>query len=249
VAGTLVLLHAFPLSAEMWRPQLALADLGWRIIAPPLGAMGQGSAARDAITKTVDDYAGEVIDLLDSLHLENVVLGGLSMGGYVAFAMMRLAPRYLSGLILADTRPQADTPEGRQGREKMLSLLNQRGVGAVAEEMLPKLLGDTTRRERPAVADQVRQLAASNSVDAVAGAIHALMTRPDSTPLMKEIHVPALIVVGEEDGITPQADSEQMQRSIGGSELVVIPRAGHLSNIEDPAAFNMALGHFLAHRV
>jgi pimeloyl-ACP methyl ester carboxylesterase len=115
--------------------------------------------------------------------------------------------------------------------------------------MIPKLLGETTKRTRPAVVEQVRALALASSADAIAGAIRALMTRPDSTPLLSSIHVPTLIVVGDEDTLTPPPASEEMQRAIAGSELVRIPQAGHLSNLEQPALFNAALAAFLTHRV
>jgi pimeloyl-ACP methyl ester carboxylesterase len=116
--GTLVLLHAFPLNARMWEPQLALASHGWRVIAPHLRGFDGG--VDEPGDSSVDDYAGDVIDLLDSLHIKDAVIGGLSMGGYVAFALVRRAPSYVRGLILADTRSQADTPEGVENRKKML---------------------------------------------------------------------------------------------------------------------------------
>jgi pimeloyl-ACP methyl ester carboxylesterase len=178
-----------------------------------------------------------------------VVVGGLSMGGYVAFALLRFAARYVQGLVLADTRSQADTPEGVAGRTRLLQVVQDNGPSAVADEMIPKLLGETTKRTRPAVAEQVRSLALASSADAIAGAIRALMTRPDSTPLLSSIHVPTLIVVGDEDTLTPPSASEEMQRAIAGSELVRIPQAGHLSNLERPDLFNAALAAFLTHRV
>ncbi len=115
--------------------------------------------------------------------------------------------------------------------------------------MIPKLLGETTRSTRPAVVELVRSLAVANSSDAIAGAIRALMTRPDSTPLLSSIHVPTLVLVGEEDAVTPPPASEEMHRAIAGSELVRIPQAGHLSNLEQPELFNAALAAFLTHRV
>ncbi len=123
--GTLVLIHAFPLNARMWEPQLALAANGWRVIAPHLRGFDGGST--DPAATSMDDYAGDVIDLLDALHVEDAVIGGLSMGGYVTFALLRHAPRYFRGLVLADTRPQADTPEGVEGRRKMLALVRRKG--------------------------------------------------------------------------------------------------------------------------
>ncbi len=245
--GALVLLHAFPLSGRMWEAQLALAGLGWHVIAPNVrGVDGQDA---DPPANTIDDYAADIIDLLDGLHLEDAVIGGLSMGGYVAFALLRHAPSYIRALVLADTRSQADTPEGLEGRKRMLSLVNERGVDAVADEMIPKLLGDTTRSTKPAVVDHVRGLIRSNSAEAVAGGIRALMNRPDVTPALASIHVPTLIIVGDEDSITPPSVAEEMQSRIAGAELVRIPAAGHLSNLEQPARFNAALAGFLEHRV
>ena len=245
--GTLLLLHAFPLNARMWEGQLGLSASGWRVIAPQLRGFDAG--AGDPPATSVDDYAGDIIDLLDGLHVKQAVIGGLSMGGYVAFALLRLASRYVQGLILADTRSQADTPEGIAGRTHLLQLVQEKGPSAVADEMIPKLLGETTRQRRPAVVEAVRSLALASSSDAIAGAIRALMTRPDSTPLLTSIHVPTLVVVGDEDGLTPPAASEEMHRAIGGSELVRIPQAGHLSNLEQPELFTAAVAAFLSHRV
>ena len=220
--GTLLLLHAFPLNARMWESQLQLASHGWRIVAPHLRGFADGGS--DPQSFTVDDYACDVIDLLDALRIEEAVIGGLSMGGYTAFAILRRAPRYVRGLILADTRSQADTPEGVAGRTRMLQLLAEKGPSAVVDEMIPKLLGASTRASHP---DRVRTLALSNPTEAIAGAIRVLMTRPDSSTLLSFIHFPTLIVVGEEDTLTPPALSEEMHRAIAGSELVVLPRAGH----------------------
>jgi pimeloyl-ACP methyl ester carboxylesterase len=248
--GVFVLLHAFPLNARMWEPQFELAALGWRVIAPHFRGFDGGH--KDPPASTVDDYAGDVVDLLDALHVGDAVVGGLSMGGYVAFALLRLAPRYVRGLVLADTRSQADTPEGKKGRTRMLQLLADNpdnGPAAIAAEMIPKLLGSTTLAEGPAVSDRVRDLILSSPASAIAGGIRALMSRPDSTPLLAAVHCPTLIVVGEEDTLTPPAASEEMTRAIAGSTLTIIPGAGHLSSLEQPAAFNSALAAFLTHRV
>jgi pimeloyl-ACP methyl ester carboxylesterase len=186
---------------------------------------------------------------MDGLHIEDAVVGGLSMGGYVAFALLRHAPSYVRGLILADTRSQADSPEGLDGRRRMLALVNERGVDAVADEMLPRLLGKTTQSASREIVDRVRALIRSNSREAIAGGVRALMSRPDSTPQLASIRVPTLIIVGEEDGITPPSAAEDMQSRIPGAELVRISSAGHLSNLEQPTAFNGALARFLEHRV
>jgi 3-oxoadipate enol-lactonase len=245
--GALVLIHAFPLNARMWEPQLALADAGWRVVAPQLRGVDGGDS--DPPASSVDDYAADVIDLLDALHIDDAVIGGLSMGGYVTLGLFRHAPRYFQGMLLADTRPQADTPEGLESRKRMLALVREKGPAAVADEMMPKLLTDVTRQHRPELVEHVRALALANSAAAIASAITAMMTRPDSTPLLRTIHCPTLILVGRGDTVTPSALSEEMHGAITGSELVVIDDAGHLSNLEQPLAFNAALARFLDHRI
>jgi 3-oxoadipate enol-lactonase len=240
----LLLVHAFPLSAEMWRPQLDCVPTGWRFIAPDLRGFG---AARmmDVDAISMDDYAADLEALLDALDIERAVAAGLSMGGYVIFALLRRSPERTSGLILADTRPQADTAEGRENRRKMRELVRTSGPSAVADQMLPKLLSATSRRERPELEDLVRGLIEANPVNAIDAAIHALMMRPDSTGDLSRIAVPALIIAGADDQVTPVADSELMARHISRSQLVVLPGAAHLSNLEVPDEFSQAIANFL----
>jgi 3-oxoadipate enol-lactonase len=251
---TLVLIHAFPLNARMWEPQLALAEAGWHVIAPHLRGLDTIGASSEsppaALEKvSIDDYVGDVIDLLDALQIEEAVIGGLSLGGYVVLGLFRHAPRYFAGMILADTRPQADTPEAVEGRKRTLALLGEQGALAVLEQMTPKLLGETSRKKRPALVERLREIVSSNPDAAVAGAVNALMTRPDSTSLLSSIHCPTLIVVGDEDVLTPPELSREMHAAIAGSELVILEGAGHLSSLERPKEFNLALEHFLTHRV
>ena len=227
----------------MWEPQLQLSEAGWHVIAPHLRSVD--GAESDPPASSMDDYAADLVDLIEALRIEDAVIGGLSMGGYITFALFRRARRFFRGMILADTRPQADTPEGVEGRKRMLALLESRGPSAVADEMMPKLLGETTRRERPEVADRVRALIQSSSTKAVAGMITALMTRPDSTPLLKSIDCPTLVLVGDEDTITPPALSREMHQAIVRSELEVLRGVGHLANIEQPTSFKSALARFL----
>jgi 3-oxoadipate enol-lactonase len=245
--GTLVLIHGFPLSARMWEPQLPLAERGWRIIAPQL--RGFDGAPSSSAATSMEDYAGDIIDLLDGLHVEQAVIGGLSMGGYITFALFRHVPQYFRAMVLADTRAQADPPQALEGRTKMLAALKEHGVAVVADEMLPKLVSGNTLTSQAEVVETLRAMILRNPVDVVTGAIVALMTRPDSLPLLPTIRCPTLIVVGDQDAITPPAMSEEMQRSIPGAELVVIPDAGHMSNMEQPDAFNRALARFLERRV
>jgi len=231
----------------MWEPQLTLAANGWRILVPELRGFGAG--AGDPPTTSIDDYAGDTIDLLDGLHIETAVICGLSMGGYAALAMFRHAPRYFHAMVLADTKSQGDSAEAVAGRKGMQQLVREKGQAAVADALLPKLVGDTTRRERPDVIEDLRQQITGNSVESIVGALDALMTRPDSTPTLGTIHCPVQILVGDEDAITPPALSEQMHKDIPGSELAIIKGAGHMSNMEQPRLFNDALARFLEHRV
>ena len=157
----------------MWEPQLELAERGWHVIAPRLRGFEDSPA--DIVATSMDDYAGDVIDLLDDLHIQEAVIGGLSMGGYIAFAMFRHAPRYFRGMVLADTRAQADPPEGIEGRKRMLQLVREKGPAAIVDDLLTKLLCDSTRRLRPDVVAEVRRLILSNSSETIAGAIMALM--------------------------------------------------------------------------
>jgi pimeloyl-ACP methyl ester carboxylesterase len=238
-----VLLHAFPLNADMWRRQLELVPQGWRFLAPDLRGFGPSRPETlDALTMA--EYASDVGALLDALELERAWVGGLSMGGYVSFEVLRRMPERLYGLLLADTRPQADTSEGRQGRRAASELVNAKGLSALADQMIPKLLGATSRRERSVDRD-VRRIIESNSVAAVDAAIHAMMLRPDSTPDLARITHPTLILVGDEDELTPRAESDLMQREIRRSQLVVLPGAGHLSSLEVPELFSAALENFL----
>jgi 3-oxoadipate enol-lactonase len=244
-AGTLVLLHAFPLNARMWEPQRSLAATGWRVIMPHLRGMDGGQGEIPA--RSFDDAAGDVVDLMDQLHIESAVIGGVSMGGYLAFALYRWAARYFAGMLLADTRPDADSPDAIEGRQRMLATLAEQGPSAIANAMIPRLLGETTRQTRQDLVDQVRSFVMSNSAEAIEGALVALMTRPDSRPILSTIDCPVLIVVGEEDVVTPPAISRDMHRAIPGSSIVTIPGAGHLSSLEQPELFNAALTQFLAH--
>jgi pimeloyl-ACP methyl ester carboxylesterase len=246
---TLLLVHAFPLSADMWLPQLAKVPHGWRFIAPDIrGFRGAGPAFEDSALAgaTMDDYADDLLALLDHLDIGTAAVCGLSMGGYVAMALAARAPKRVTHLILADTRMTADTAEGRAGRDKMQADLATGGARAVADAMLPKLIGDTTKKEQPDLADAVRLLIEANRPEAISGGIDALKSRPDRTEALSRFGGPALVICGAEDAITPAADSEAMARTIPGASLEVIPKAGHLSNLEHPAAFNAALQAFLA---
>jgi pimeloyl-ACP methyl ester carboxylesterase len=244
----LVLLHAFPLASEMWRPQLAAVPAGWRVVAPDLRGFGASSPDDPSGPVSIDDYAHDLLALVDHLELHRVVVGGNSMGGYAAFAMLRLAAERVSGLVLVDTKAEADSESARADRAGMLDVLEDGGVAAVWERMRPGLLGTTTRASRPEVVERVRRLVLAQPADGVRRAIERLRSRPDSTPLLPGIVCPTLVIVGEEDQITGVEIARRMHERIPAAELAVIRGAGHLSGLEQPREFNAVLARFLAAR-
>ncbi|MGE3274137.1 MAG: alpha/beta fold hydrolase [Vicinamibacterales bacterium] len=242
----LVLLHAFPLSAAMFEPQLKQPPAGWRVLAPDLAGFGGSSDIEETDRGAeIDDYARDVVTLLTELGVPGAVVGGVSMGGYVTFAVLRRAPELVRGVVLVDTRATADSPEGRANRRSMLAQVDREGVGAVGRDMMPKLLGATTR-EAGALEPTVRRIIIQQSPEAVRGAIRRMMDRPDSSRELGTLAVPLLIVVGAEDTLTPVSDAEAMAAQAPGAELAVIPAAGHLSSLEQPQAFGERLSAFLS---
>lgn len=246
--AALVFLHAFPLNATMWRPQLDRLPPGWRALAPDLRGFQHSARQGAASARHVADHAADVIALLDTEVAGPAVLVGLSMGGYVAFECWRQRPDLVAGLVLADTRAEADTDEARTKRVAMQHAVRTEGPAAVADAMLPGLLGASTQTTDPHVAVGVRTLIESNAAAGIADALDVLRTRPDSRATLATITCPTLIVVGEEDALTPPALSQAMADALPGSTLVTIPRAGHLSNLEHPVAFNAALHSWLDER-
>jgi pimeloyl-ACP methyl ester carboxylesterase len=237
-----VLLHAFPLCADMWIPQLERVPEAWRFLAPDLRGFGPAPTPPAA---ALDDVADEVIGWLDALEIETAAIGGVSMGGYVTFAMFRRAPERFSRVILANTRAAADTPDARAARDRMSALVRASGPAAVAAQMLPRLLGETSRESRPGLAAHVERLILLNGRGGLDGAIRAMRDRPDSTGLLPRIGMPALVVAGAEDAVVPVAESEAMSRAMPRSRFVRLEGAGHLSNLEAPAPFSAALEDFL----
>jgi 3-oxoadipate enol-lactonase len=237
----LVLLHAFPLSAEMWAPQHTAPIGGWRLITPDLRNFGQASGPP---ATSMDDHADDVLALLRALGIERAVIGGLSMGGYIAFAIHRRAGQRVRALVLADTRAEADSEQARVNRLAMQQTARDGGPSAIADAMIPKLLGPSAKASADIPA-RVRSLILANRSPAIVDAIDALRTRLDSTPLLPTIVCPTLILVGADDELTPPSAAEAMHRDIAGSTLAILPESGHLSNLEAPEAFRAALQPFL----
>jgi pimeloyl-ACP methyl ester carboxylesterase len=244
----LILLHAFPLSADQWLPQLHRLPPGWRGLAPDLRGFRGGSFAfphTGLDSMTLDQHANDVLEFMTHLEIDRAVVAGVSMGGYIAFAMLRRAPRRLAGLVLSNTRATPDSADGLAARDRMVALAEREGAIGVAREMVAKLLGATSRACQPDLADVVRQMIQLNPTDAIVAAVRAMKHRPDSTSLLSGIGCPTLVVTGEEDALISGEDAKAMHDAIHGSRLVAIPRAGHLPNLEAPLAFNDALSAFL----
>jgi 3-oxoadipate enol-lactonase len=239
--STLVLLHAFPLHAGMWWRQVEALGQHHRVIAPDYRGLGQSGPPPSASTMGL--LAEDVRALLHHLRVERVGLVGLSMGGYLSFEVWRQAPGLIRGLALCDTKAGADTAEGAAGRETFARNALEHGLHWVADQMVPKLLKASPD---PAVAKEVRALVAGGSPAGVAAAQRGMALRPDSTPTLSTISVPTMVVVGEEDSLTPPAEAERLAQGVGGASLVRIPGAGHLPGLENPPAFTAALTRWAA---
>ena len=243
-AGTpVVLLHAFPLSRAMWEPQIPVLAGRARVIAVDLRGHGESDFSEGAITLV--DFADDVIGLLDHLAIRTAVFAGLSMGGYTLFALYRRYREKVTALILADTRAQPDTPEGRAGRFEMIRAAEAKGSEAIAEIMLPRLLTPESIAKNPHLVERVRSMITKNPVGSIVADLRAMADRPDSVSLLPSISSPTLVIVGELDQGTPPSDARLMAERIPGARLEVIPNAGHLSNLEQSDAFNQTLLSFL----
>jgi 3-oxoadipate enol-lactonase len=236
-------IHAFPLNRTMWAPQVSALVERCRCVAADLRGFGDSTLGGEASIAT---YADDLASLLDHLQIEQAVVVGCSMGGYVALAMWRQHPNRVRGLVLSDTKSPADSDEIRARRKTLIATANEEGSLGVANVQIPSLVGKTTREKQPDTYDAVHRMMAQAKPAAIVGAIEAMMTRPDSTPMLPTITVPTLIVVGDEDVPTPVKESRAMHSAIPGSLLQVITQAGHLPNVERPAAFNHVLSEFLA---
>jgi len=244
----LVLLHAFPLNRKMWAPQVeALADpsvgRGRRVITPDYP--GFGRSPRPIAQPDVRYYAEEILQLLDDLHLDKVVLGGISMGGYVAFAALRLFPERISALVLADTRPDADPEEVRESRNAVARKVAEGGVGVLPDLQMERLLSKETIEGDGELVGFVRDLVLESSPDGVVAALGAMRERPDSTGLLGEIGVPTLVIGGEHDSLCDPEVMGAMAKGLPNSRHITLEGAGHLSNLENPKGFNAALVRFL----
>ena len=238
-----VLVHGYPFNRSLW------TELGeellerYRVVIPDLRGFGGSDSSESPAT--MNRMAEDVAKLMDHLEIDQAVIGGLSMGGYVALAFCKQYPARVRALVLADTRAQADTEEGKQTRAQQAEKALAEGMAGIADAMLPKLLTPDTVSKRPEVVKRIRDMMLKTKPEGAAAALMGMAQRDDLTEFISSIEVPTLIAVGREDAITPLADSETMHAKITGSRLVVIENAGHVSNLEQPEQFNNAVLGFL----
>lgn len=236
-------LHAFPLGLGMWDPQVAALESRYQIVR--FDDRGFGASPPGDSQLSMERIADDGAALLDHLGISQAVVCGCSMGGYAAFAMVRRHADRLKALVLQDTRAGADSEEARRNRGELAEKVLREGASVAVDAFLPKLVGETTQRERPELVARLRETILANPPRGIADALAGLAGRADSSVTLREIRVPTLVLVGAEDVLTPPAEAEALQRGIVGSRLEVVPRAGHLANLENPEPVNRVLLGFL----
>jgi pimeloyl-ACP methyl ester carboxylesterase len=237
----LVLLHAFAADRALWRPQIQALSPRYRVIAMDLRGFGSSGSTNGGAVD-VDRHADDVAALLAHLKIRSAVVGGISLGGYVSLAFAQRHPHLLRGLLLANTRAGADTDAARAGRRTLAQSLRQQGSTAVAAFYGDKLFGPTMDEETRRT---IRAMLLRQNAQGMISALLGMAQRPDRSNFLGRIGVPTLIVSGTADALIPSTESRYMHDRIRGSVFVDIPDAGHLSNMDKPAAFNRALEQFM----
>jgi pimeloyl-ACP methyl ester carboxylesterase len=240
----LLLIHGFPLNSVIWQTQLkGLAEVAL-VITPDL--RGHGESQPVSGVYSMDLLARDCASLLDSLNINQpVVVGGLSMGGYVTLAFYHLFAKRVRGLMLIATRAVSDSPEAQANRDKMSAQVREQGSGAIAEAMLPKMLATKALVYNPILVEQVKKIMESTSVDGIIGDLMGMKSRPDSTPMLPKINIPTLIFHGKDDTLISMKEAEAMHAAIPHSQLQLMNDSGHLLNMEQPEIFNNAVRKFL----
>ena len=243
--ATLVLLHGFPHDRGLWTNQaqaLTTAFPDTRLLIPDLPGFGRSTPPTDA---TMDAYADTIAAMLDAAGVTTAVIGGLSMGGYLALAFWRRHAARVRALVLMDTKATADAAPAREKRQDLINAVEREGFGASVPSLIPGQLGRTTRETQPALVERVEIMLRRAPERGVICAARAMMHRVDSMPTLDTITVPTLVIVGDEDVLTPVSDAIAMSSAIRGSRLVTISGAGHLSPLEAPDVVNAAIAEFL----
>jgi pimeloyl-ACP methyl ester carboxylesterase len=239
----LVLLHAYPLSSAMWLAQREGLAARFRVITPDLRGFGGSPLGTDE--PSVDAMADDVAALLDTLGISRAIVGGLSMGGYVTLAFCRRHPDRVLGAILADTKATEDGETARAARIRIAERLEaEESVSVLVDDLLPRLVGPTTMRQRALVYGRVRGLVQSTPPLAAAWAQRAMAARPDSIGALAEFRAPTLVLHGAEDTIITEDDARSMTEALPNAELIMIPGSGHLTAVEQPQLFNDAVTEF-----
>ncbi|MCL2722941.1 MAG: alpha/beta hydrolase [Polyangiaceae bacterium] len=243
---TVVLLHPFPLSAEVFRADADLLSDAMRVIAPSMRGFGTTTPFDALQPPSIDAMADDVASLLDALGIrERVVIGGISMGGYVALSFAHRHASRMRGLMLIDTRAEAEPEAARATRNRNIARVRAGEEGAVVEELIARLLSKTTVNVKPEVVGQVRALGMQSSAGAIASALEAIRDRADRTADLASIRVPTLVVSGREDVLVPLPVAETLARAIPNAKLAVLDDAAHLPNLEVPKAFREAVRAFV----
>jgi len=242
----LLLLHAFPLDHRMWEGQAPLAE-AVRLIVPDQRGFG---ASGGSLPESIEQLADDAVALLDALHVSGpAVVGGVSMGGYVAQHVAARHPERVAAVILADTKLEADTAEARAGRTDLAAKVGRLGQSILANAMIPRLLPEPAAAPAPADRERVesalRRMILAQPVATIQAALAALGDRPDMTGAMRQVRPPILLVVGAEDAITPPACLELAEEVIPHARLLIVPHAGHMTPLEQPGIFNAAVLEFL----
>jgi 3-oxoadipate enol-lactonase len=236
--------HGFPFSLEMWSAQTdAVTGAGFRTLA--YDVRGHGSSDVGDGQYTIEAHVDDLFALLDQLKIERTAIVGLSMGGYIALRALEREPARFSAVVLCDTKSEADNDEGRIRRATSARMVKKSGSAAYAAEYVKSMFTEESFTARRAAVESIRQIIARTPPLSIAGTLIALAARTDTSHSLASIAVPALILVGEKDAVTPLPSAQSMHEKIRGSELHVVPAAAHLSNIENPAFFNEKLLSFL----
>jgi len=238
-----VLLHPFPCHREFWNPVAAALDSRYRLILPDL--RGHGDSEIGEGPALMQKHARDIAGVLDAAGIGKAAFVGCSIGGYILFEFWRRFRARMISLALCDTRPQADNAEARANRLKAADAVLEQGTEPFIETMIPKLMGRTTVATRPDLVDGARAMMRKMSAEDISQVQRGMAERPDSVADLKTIDVPTLIVIGEEDVLSTVADGELMRQNIAGSQLKVIPKAGHYSPWEQPDAVGTVLRRFL----
>lgn len=240
----IVLIHALPLSGKMWEKNARIfAEEGFRVILPDLPGFGKTPASSE--TLSLENAAKQVRQLLDELEIEKAIIGGLSMGGYVTFNLLRLHPDRFLGAIFCDTTSAAEPPENIENRDRLIKMISEIGSQALIDVMFPNLISEHTKENNQELVSKLKADFLECDPKAATAALRGFVKRKDHNYLLPEISVPTLLIFGEHDKITTIETGHKMAKAIPNAKLVVIPDAGHYSNLENPDVFNAGVLEFL----